>query len=124
MFITLRTLALTIPLFGYSASVLSADWYALKRYETSTIYIDRDSIEPLKNSSVKLSYKLEQNDESAFMKGVTIMRCKNKMHTLQVLKIARSDQNFNETRNIDEDEQKTVPVAGFNIPLYKYVCKI
>lgn len=123
MNLILRTLSITITSLFCTTSALSADWHLLERYEESSIYIDKDSIEPFKNSSVKLSYKLEKNDESGFMKGVTIMRCKNKTHTLQSLKFSKPSQNQSQTLHIEEDEQKTAPVAGFNLPLYEYVCK-
>lgn len=119
----LRTLTLSITLSVFSVSAFSADWYSVKNFDDSTLYIDKDSIQPLKNSSIKLAYKLEKNDESVFLKGVTIMRCKFKTHTLQSLRISRVGQSSGETMNINEDEQKTVPVEGYNIPLYEYVCK-
>lgn len=123
MSLILKKISITIVLFVFTTSAFSADWYLLKQFEESSVYIDKDSIESFKNSSVKLSYKLEKNDESVFMKGVTIMRCKNKTHTLQSIKISGHGQNPSQTLNIEEDEQKTVPVTGFNLEIFEYVCK-
>lgn len=106
-------------------SAHAADWKLLNTNNANEdLYIDRDSIESLKNSAVKVSFKFNTvGDTEKFVRITSIMRCKDITSTIQAIRIYsyKLDQNI----EYEEDQQTTSPInfeSRFG-DVFNYVCK-
>ncbi|MEE8098154.1 surface-adhesin E family protein [Acinetobacter baumannii] len=106
-------------------SAHAADWKLLNTNNANEdLYIDRDSIESLKNSAVKVSFKFNTvGDTEKFVRITSIMRCKDITSTIQAIRIYsyKRDQNI----EYEEDQQTTSPInfeSRFG-DVFNYVCK-
>src|SRR5574343_438575 len=88
-------------------SAHAADWQLLKTNNVNEdLYVDRDSIENLRNSAVKVAFKFNTvGDTEKFVRITSVMRCKDITSTIQAIRIYsyKRDQNI----VYDEDQQTT-----------------
>lgn len=106
-------------------SAHAADWQLLKTNNVNEdLYVDRDSIENLRNSAVKVAFKFNTvGDTEKFVRITSVMRCKDITSTIQAIRIYsyKRDQNI----VYDEDQQTTSPInfeSRFG-DVFNYVCK-
>ncbi|MEB6558769.1 hypothetical protein [Acinetobacter baumannii] len=106
-------------------SAHAADWQLLKTNKVNEdLYVDRDSIENLRNSAVKVAFKFNTvGDTEKFVRITSVMRCKDITSTIQAIRIYsyKRDQNI----VYDEDQQITSPInfeSRFG-DVFNYVCK-
>lgn len=104
----------------------AADWFFLKQYEKNELYVDRDSIEDLKNSAKKVSFRLTPIEkDGGFSRFTAIMRCKyNTSTTLAVRVYSPRYPNHEINMEIEEDKQTTDPIerSPHYTEVFKYVC--
>lgn len=118
-----RMLVLSLMLSIYSTSAFSENWDAVRETELIVIYIDKDSIQALPNSKIKLAYKTEQKDADFTIKAVSTIDCVDQTSQLHGIHILHPSVGRDEIVNLAEDEQKVLPIQGYIRQLYEYVCK-
>jgi len=78
-----------LGLYLLSPTAFSADWFLLNTDNTSEeLFVDRDSIEQLKNNSVKVAFKFQTlGQTNEYIRMNVVVRCKDKSQTLQAIRI-------------------------------------
>lgn len=122
-----KILLLFLGLYLTSPIVFSADWFLVNTENTEEeLFVDRDSIEQLRNHSVKAAFKFYTvGKTNEYIRMNVVFRCNDKSQTLQAIRMYSLARNIDKNIIYQDDEQTTNRIVSGtrNESVYNYVCK-